>query len=381
MIKNLGMVVSVSGLIILSGCGATTESKIASSVRDNSAAATQTEWELSENHPEKLFLDFRNEIKDSDLNAKKEICDHLNKIDIEKLTIFENEIRSSLNKNLLEGCAADLKSKLDKYWKKQRQIMDVSLDTLNDSSKDAAMKFPSNVQKRDTSNGYKAVYGDVGRKEVILTFDDGPHGTYTQTILDALAAFNAKAIFFAQGMMVKAHPELVKKEALGGHAVGSHSMTHACLGTSRICDNHNIKHIGHKLSREEAIAEIRGGHQQVYNALGFVEPFFRFPYGESSSDIVSYLYEHGTANFMWAIDSNDWKAQSNGTMLANLLSNLEARQRGIILMHDVQRKTAEVLPQLLKELYIRGYSVVLLQSTDANAKYNSQLVTKTIPRP
>jgi peptidoglycan/xylan/chitin deacetylase (PgdA/CDA1 family) len=49
------------------------------------------------------------------------------------------------------------------------------------------------------SKGYKTFSGELAPKEVILTFDDGPHSTYTDRILGTLESVNAKALFFAMG--------------------------------------------------------------------------------------------------------------------------------------------------------------------------------------
>ncbi|MNT69450.1 Peptidoglycan-N-acetylmuramic acid deacetylase PdaC [compost metagenome] len=83
--------------------------------------------------------------------------------------------------------------------------------------------------------------------------------------------------------------------------------------------------------------------------------------------------------FYWAIDSEDWKSQPNQGMIDNVLRQLELRKRGVILFHDIQRKTAESLPQILKELYNRGYSPVLLQAADPQARFNSKIVKKRVP--
>src|SRR5207244_2834380 len=46
------------------------------------------------------------------------------------------------------------------------------------------------------------------RDAVALTFDDGPHPTFTPQILDHLAACNARATFFVIGRFAKEHSSL-----------------------------------------------------------------------------------------------------------------------------------------------------------------------------
>lgn len=129
----------------------------------------------------------------------------------------------------------------------------------------------------------------------------------------------------------------------------------------------------------EATDEIKSGHQALYDVLGWADPFFRFPYGESSTELRKFLNENSTAEFAWNIESEDWRAKPIDRYINNVLGQLEAKGRGIILMHDIQRRTAEALPQLLRELYSRGFSVVTLRSVDPADRYHSKLVKKNLP--
>lgn len=372
-----------SGFVVLAassliGCGSQVEHHVQQAVVDNQKAQSLLEWEQSEANPEVLFAKWRQDFmmdssKREDL--KKDLCDGLSSLDGQSLTLFENEIRDENNRALLSSCKRELLTKLESHFSRERLKLSVRVNALRAMGSSNNFQFPPNIQKRDTTNGYYAVTGDVGPKEVILTFDDGPSGVYTESILRSLKEVNAKAIFFHMGKNVRSNPEVVKKVAADGHAVGSHSTTHACLGTSRSCKQTN----GHNLTFDQAVAEIKGGHQAIYNVLGWVDPFFRFPYGESSQDLKNYLNISSAGDFLWNIDSEDWRAQTNENLLRTTLSRLEEKGRGILLFHDIQRKTAEIMPELLRELYNRGYSIVLLQSSDETARYNSKLVERTLP--
>lgn len=377
--KKLLAGISLIAASSLIGCGNNTVSKnIQQSVTDNQNAQSLMEWEQSKANPEILFANWRKDFMvDSSQREKlqKDICEELANLDALSLTIFENEIRDQNNRALIIPCKGELISKLESHYIKERSTMQVAVNATKTWASGNNFQFPSNVQKRDTSNGYFAVTGDVARKEVVLTFDDGPSGEYTESILRSLKEVNAKVIFFHMGKNVRLNPDVVKKVAADGHSIGSHSITHACLGTSNNCRKTN----GRVFTFDEAVAEIKGGHQAVYDVLGWVDPFFRFPYGESSNELKNYLKMNSTGEFYWSIDSEDWKAQTNENMLKNTLAQLDARGRGIVLFHDIQRKTAEVLPQFLREIYNRGYSVVLLQPADLSVRYNSKLVRKPQP--
>ncbi|KHD89157.1 MAG: polysaccharide deacetylase [Bdellovibrio sp. ArHS] len=369
------LAIGLAGTLV--GCGNSISKKVQQAVTDNQQAQSNLEWEQSEAHPEALFEEWRqSETKGAPReNLPHEICESLAQLDALSLTLFENEIRDAQNEALLAGCKAELLSSIDSYFSSERQKLSVSVNALVPARTTNSFKFPTNVQKRDTSNGYYATYGDTARKEVILTFDDGPNNIYTPSILRSLNEVNAKAIFFALGKNSRLNPETLKLVASQGHAIGSHTETHSCIGNSSACR----KMHGRNFTFDEAVEEIRKGHQAIYDVLGWIDPFFRFPYAEGSPQLRNFLKTSSTGDFSWVIDSEDWKAQSNDNVLRNTLNQVEAKGRGIILFHDIQRKTAEIMPTFLRELYTRGYSVVLLQSADPSARYNSKLVKKRVP--
>ena len=349
---------------------------IEASLKLNKESPTLIDWESSDFHPDELFAKWR---KDQALSA--EVCGQLLKESGANLTLFEEQIKEEQNQALVKDCKPQLQEKLESYWKEERKKLEVKDSSQMDTDYGLMpavavrgglnFRFPDNVQKRDLSNGYYALSGDVARKEVILTFDDGPHGVYTDQILRTLEEVNAKAIFFALGKSVKSNPEVLKRVARANHAIGSHSVTHRCLGSSQRCQNNNK---GHRLSFREATAEIADGARAIYNVLGWVDPFFRFPFGESDPNLKEYLRKNSVGEFYWTIDSNDWRQKSPSQVVSDTMAQIEARGRGIVLFHDIQRKTAEALPTFLKQLYYKGYSVVLLKPLDDQARKNSKML-------
>ena len=55
-----------------------------------------------------------------------------------------------------------------------------------------------------------------------LSFDDGPHPTFTPQVLDILERHDAKATFFLIGERALRYPELVARIKAAGHEVGNH---------------------------------------------------------------------------------------------------------------------------------------------------------------
>ena len=63
-------------------------------------------------------------------------------------------------------------------------------------------------------------------KIIALTFDDGPHSTYTPQILDLLSQYDAKATFFVIGERAEKFPEILFRELEEGHEIANHTYTH-----------------------------------------------------------------------------------------------------------------------------------------------------------
>lgn len=66
----------------------------------------------------------------------------------------------------------------------------------------------------------------TARREVFLTFDDGPVPSATPWVLDCLDRYGVKATFFMVGDNARRHPDLVEEVRRRGHAIGNHTMHH-----------------------------------------------------------------------------------------------------------------------------------------------------------
>lgn len=186
--------------------------------------------------------------------------------------------------------------------------------------------------------------------EVVLTFDDGPWPHNTPAVLAALAANCTKAIFFPIGEHSMWAPEILRQVAAAGHTIGSHTWSHADLT---------------KKSPQEAKDEIEKGISAVHWALGGPSaPFFRFPALRHPPEMVAYLGERNIAIFSTDMDSLDFKIRKPEQVIQSVLAKLKKNGKGIVLMHDFQRVTAEAAPELLKQLKSNGYKVVFLKAKE-----------------
>ena len=191
--------------------------------------------------------------------------------------------------------------------------------------------------------------------EVVLTFDDGPWPT-TPHVLKALAAECVKAIFFPIGKHATYYPEILRQVAAAGHSIGSHTWSHKDL-TSMATKN-----------PEEAKAEIEKAISAVKWALedqGQAAPFFRFPALRHPPELVTYLGQRNIAIFSTDLDSFDFKMRKPEQVIKSVMARLQKHGKGIVLMHDFQKATAEAVPQLLAELKAGGYKIVHMRPRTA----------------
>jgi peptidoglycan/xylan/chitin deacetylase (PgdA/CDA1 family) len=184
-------------------------------------------------------------------------------------------------------------------------------------------------------------------REVVLTFDDGPLPPYTNRILDVLASECVKATFFLVGRMATAYPQQVRRVYNEGHTVANHSQNHPF--TFR------------KMTVDQAAREIEDGFTSIRSALGnpeAVAPFFRIPGLLRQDSVEQYLAEHNVMT--WSVDAvaDDWMHINNHEVVRRAMNRLEAKGRGILLLHDIQPATALALPELLAQLKARGFKIV-----------------------
>lgn len=191
-------------------------------------------------------------------------------------------------------------------------------------------------------------YGEtlpLNDREVVLTFDDGPLPKHTNVVLDLLKAECVKATFFVVGEMARQHPEGVRRMRDEGHTIGTHSESHPLSM--------------HKMPIDTARAQIEDGIAHTTAALGEAPaPFFRIPGLLRADAVEQYLGDQGLQTWSADFPADDWKKISPEQVHALAMSRLAARGKGMILLHDIQNRTASALPAILRDLKAGGYKIV-----------------------
>ncbi len=147
-----------------------------------------------------------------------------------------------------------------------------------------------------------------------LTFDDGPHPTYTPQVLDVLAEHGAKATFFVIGSLVQRHPDLLDRILAEGHTVANHTWNHESLAG---------------LPRETFDSTV--GRTQVLlgsRATSCLRP----PYGSVDGSTQDWAHAHGLGLAMWNVDPADWKRPPAETIAEEIVKH--ARTGAVVLLHD-----------------------------------------------
>ena len=196
------------------------------------------------------------------------------------------------------------------------------------------------VRKKDV------VLYDKTKKHIALTFDDGPSKTNTKIVLDALEKHKAKATFMVVGQNVnKGTADLLKREVELGCEIGNHSYSHA-----------NFK----KISQKKIKSELKKTDDAVKKYIGSKPTVIRTPYGASSKSVLKCF---DRPNIFWSVDTLDWKYRDTDRLVKYVSKN--AKDGGIVLMHDIHKSTAKAVDRILKSLEKQGFETVTVTELSA----------------
>ena len=187
------------------------------------------------------------------------------------------------------------------------------------------------------------------RKELVLTFDDGPWPGTTPKILDALKQECVRATFFVLGRNVAGHPELARREMAEGHSLGHHTYSHTLLA-----------HVALAKAEAEIDRGIAADEFALYGRRRSdpSTPFFRFPGFAANSALLDRLQTRRIVVFGADVWASDWLPMTPDQELQLILARIERAGSGIVLFHDTKQQTARMLPAFLRALKRRGYRIV-----------------------
>jgi len=193
---------------------------------------------------------------------------------------------------------------------------------------------------------------DPAKPLVALTFDDGPHETHSDELLDILEENHALATFFEVGGNVWEYPEPVARMAEMGCEVASHSNAHKNLS---------------KMRKSTLLADLDAA-DQAFIAAGVDAPtIVRPPYGAVNNTVKSAT---GRAMITWTVDTEDWRSR-DAAAVVDYVKNYGDLDGEIILMHSIYQSTVDAVRELVPWLQEQGYQLVTV--TELMAFYYGEL--------
>jgi peptidoglycan/xylan/chitin deacetylase (PgdA/CDA1 family) len=178
-----------------------------------------------------------------------------------------------------------------------------------------------------------------GRKYVALTFDDGPSGKYTRTLLDGLYDRGARATFLLCGYRIKDYPDIAQRIFEEGHEIGLHGYSHDPMKSM------SRRTIAQELMDTEALLP-EGCH-----------PVFLRPPGGFSSDGVRQVAQAKQLGILsWSVDPRDW-ATANSLAIEKAVLD-KVKDGDIILLHDMSDSSVRAALHIIDTLRSRGFRCV-----------------------
>jgi len=191
--------------------------------------------------------------------------------------------------------------------------------------------------------------GNARRKQIALTFDDGPHPEFTSQILAVLDYYDVPATFFFVGVQAQKYPHWVKMVNQAGDEIGSHTYDHFRLP---------------KMPRQEKIYQIDEYQRLIEGLTGVTPRFLRPPGGQIDTETEQLLADRHMLLALWDVALNDTHEDKTSEMILKT-ANRNIRAGSVILMHDGIQATVDMLPELITRLRDQGFEFVTMSELAA----------------
>ena len=187
--------------------------------------------------------------------------------------------------------------------------------------------------------------GPAGRRQLALTFDDGPDPRWTPIVLDLLARHHVRASFFLIGERARRAPDVVRGIVGGEHEIGNHGWSHRSLW---LC--------GPRQTRREVLR----GHDTLTALTGAAPRFFRPSWGMVNAALPAALRACGERAVRWSLQPEGLRPVSAGVQVVRVLRG--AHTGAIVDLHDAEgtpgapARLVEALPRMIDGLRAAGYA-------------------------
>ena len=222
---------------------------------------------------------------------------------------------------------------------------------------EAHRDFPSETQQTTPNSSTPTTPPIDNRPRVALTYDDGPHEKYqdtlsrTRLIVDELDKYGYHATFFVVGNRVDGTEynggDAMVYAANHGNEIGIHGYTHS--PNYATCSDEIFEY------------EMNETLKAIQSKLPGYEVRVMRPVGGAISSARVTTTPYAVVN--WSVDTLDWKltrpigdAESIEEIVNNALKNI--KDGDIVLMHDIHYNTYEATVIILQRLNEMGFNVV-----------------------
>jgi peptidoglycan/xylan/chitin deacetylase (PgdA/CDA1 family) len=184
---------------------------------------------------------------------------------------------------------------------------------------------------------------DVGKKQILLTFDDGPDESITLKVLDILDEFNAKAIFFVVGRNIHNAPEVLKEIIGRGHLIGNHTFIHS-----------NSKQPGFITY----LKDIKKCQKEIYKITQIKPKIFRAALGVISPTTIIAPKLLRLQSMQYSLVEEDWRCKNIDDSIKTSRRIIEnVSNNDILLLHDNNKCVLDILKIILPELQEKQYDM------------------------
>jgi chitin deacetylase len=185
--------------------------------------------------------------------------------------------------------------------------------------------------------------GSRRRREVALTFDDGP-SPWTPRLVKVLKRRNVPATFFPVGYGIQRYGRYLQLLRREGFVVGDHTMTHPLLQRFNVATQ----------------AKEIDGQATLVSTAGLPYPrLFRPPYGSFDQGTRGLLTEREMLMVLWSVNPQDYYRPGAKVIVSRTLAGVHPG--AIVLMHDGggdRSQTVAAVKVLIRKLRARRYRLV-----------------------
>lgn len=193
--------------------------------------------------------------------------------------------------------------------------------------------------------------GPADKRQIALTFDDGPDPDYTGRLLDTLRECNTHATFFVLAVKALEFPDLIERMMNEGHEVAVHGMTHRFMPLSTI--------------RQTSLATT-GAASALHKRFGIHANYYRPTWGLCNLSTFLTIRAMKLKFVTWSVMVSDWRVTDAHTLLERIIRKLQPG--GIIVLHDSDKTPGaehgapegviQLLPKMVEAAQLQGLHFV-----------------------